>query len=54
MLAVVELKCCVSDVDKYAVVVGEYVEVERSRGEEDEGLDQGVGLLEEPAPLWRR
>ena len=53
MLAAVELNGCVSDVDEDAVVVGEYVEVERSRGEEDEGLDQRVGLLQEPTPLWR-
>ena len=51
MLAAVELSGCVSDVDEDAVVVGEYVEVKRSRGEEDEGLDQRVGLLQEPPPL---
>ena len=53
MLAAVKLNSCVSDVDEYAVVIGEYVEVEWSRGEEHEGLDQRVGLLQEPPPLWR-
>ena len=53
MLAAVKLIGSVSDVDKYAVVIGKYVEVEWSRGEEHERLDQCVGLLQEPPPLRR-